>query len=113
MSNQRSRLRSPGIIATWLLAVLIGLPILYVVSFGPACWAVRAGFLCPLPVVKFYSPLVEAAWASAREESVISRALAAYTELYHANYVPPSPDTMGSQSTLFTLKWAQNLEADN
>jgi hypothetical protein len=100
------------IIASWLTAVLVGLPVLYVVSFGPACWAVSAGWLPPLPVVKFYSPCVEVAWASAREDSVISDTLAAYTELYHANYVPPSPDTKGSPSTLFTLKWALFLEAD-
>ena len=25
----------------WVVAMLIGLPVLYVLSFGPACWATR------------------------------------------------------------------------
>ena len=42
----------------WIVAVLIGLPVLYVASFGPACWVTswtRQGYEA-VPVV--YRPIV-------------------------------------------------------
>lgn len=41
----------------WITAILIGLPILYVASFGPACWIVDRGWFPVEPAAVFYSPL--------------------------------------------------------
>jgi hypothetical protein len=42
----------------WIVALLIGLPVLYVASFGPACWlADRQIFSC----VEIYRPLAKLA----------------------------------------------------
>lgn len=53
----------------FLTAALIGLPVLYVLSFGPVAW-LSAHSLLPeellLPVVIFYSPLI---WAINSEGS--------------------------------------------
>ncbi len=43
---------------TWIAAVLIGLPVLYVASFGPACW-LEDRALVPIGFVdSSYKPLV-------------------------------------------------------
>lgn len=36
--------------AKWTLVAVIGLPVLYVASFGPACWLAGCGML-PIPIV--------------------------------------------------------------
>jgi hypothetical protein len=46
----------------WIVALLIGLPAMYVASFGPACWFVsRAPFLSERLLV-VYLPLDRVAW---------------------------------------------------
>jgi uncharacterized membrane protein YhaH (DUF805 family) len=48
----------------WILAALIGLPVLYIVSFGPACQMVRDGRLSIDVVAQAYCPIVRLANAS-------------------------------------------------
>ncbi len=47
--------------AKWALVGLIGLPVLYVASFGPACWLVDRGLIARQPVFNLYYPLASAA----------------------------------------------------
>ena len=44
-----------------LATVIVGLPVLYVASFGPACWSVDAGPADLEPVARIYRPLVRMA----------------------------------------------------
>jgi hypothetical protein len=53
MSDDRKTLLWP-----WIVALLIGLPLLYVVSFGPACWLVSRDALPRLRTARLYRPLV-------------------------------------------------------
>src|SRR5262249_39049162 len=41
-----------------IVALLIGLPVLYVASFGPACWAVANGKIAARPVARVYWPVL-------------------------------------------------------
>ncbi len=45
----------------WIVALLIGLPVLYVASFGPACWSmqVKTSWMPTIAVV--YSPVIRIA----------------------------------------------------
>jgi hypothetical protein len=47
--------------AKWTLAVVVGMPVLYVASFGPACWLTSqvdvGGWLVPNPALRIYWPL--------------------------------------------------------
>jgi hypothetical protein len=47
----------PGV-AFWATVVLVGLPLLYVLSFGPACWMVDGGMVAARPVARIYRPIV-------------------------------------------------------
>jgi hypothetical protein len=47
----------------WIVALLIGLPVLYVVSFGPACWITSHFVLEREPVNIAYRPLAKASLA--------------------------------------------------
>jgi hypothetical protein len=45
----------------WIAALLIGLPVLYVVSIGPACWLFDHGWMpdwSRRPAWHFYKPLI-------------------------------------------------------
>jgi hypothetical protein len=46
----------------WIVVLLIGLPMLYVVSFGPACWIADSGFIDFLRIRPFYRPLRRHIW---------------------------------------------------
>jgi len=52
--------RKPRPLWPFLTAALIGLPVLYVVSFGPACWLVEHGFPAR-PAAFIYEPLLRQA----------------------------------------------------
>ncbi len=41
----------------WIAAVLIGLPVLYVASFGPACWLAARDSM-PHVIAQLYVPLI-------------------------------------------------------
>jgi hypothetical protein len=47
--------------AKWTLAAVVGLPVLYVASFGPACWLTSqvdgGGWMVPNPALRIYWPL--------------------------------------------------------
>jgi hypothetical protein len=45
----------------WIAALLVGLPVLYVASFGPACWLVSRQHLTPRQGWTIFRPLVVAA----------------------------------------------------
>src|SRR5262245_15672420 len=53
MSEERKRAFWP-----WVVAPLIGLPLLYIASFGPACWTVTAGKIADRPIARAYRPIV-------------------------------------------------------
>ena len=55
-----SEQRRPSV-GFWSTVVVASLPLLYVLSFGPACGLVNSGKLPDLETAKFYRPLVRAA----------------------------------------------------
>ena len=46
----------------WTLAGVVGVPVLYVASFGPACWVVDRGWIAPRPIAYAYWPCLRAMW---------------------------------------------------
>ena len=62
----------------WLAALLLGLPVLYVASFGPACWvsarvpALHSGF------DQVYWPL---GWMAVRGPYIVRRAIWSYASI--------------------------------
>jgi hypothetical protein len=42
----------------WIAAGLIGFPVLYVLSFGPACWLCANGKITGLATARLYRPLI-------------------------------------------------------
>jgi len=46
----------PKAVWAWAVALLIGIPLLYVASFGPACWLADREII---PSVEFYRPLAQ------------------------------------------------------
>lgn len=76
----------------WTVALLVGLPVLYVASFGPACWMMKRGSLPIFPTAYPYWPLVVSANAAPRPV----RSLIGW---YSGN----SP--MGWKNMLFDLTW--------
>jgi len=61
MSEERKRAVWP-----WIAAQIIGLPVLYVASFGPACWVMSqvdvGGWVEPHSAMRIYSPLGKIAY---------------------------------------------------
>ena len=60
--------KKPGMVF-WATVVVVCLPLLYVASFGPACWAVGRGVLSAEYAAVVYRPIVVAtykgpAWAA-------------------------------------------------
>lgn len=45
----------------WIVAVFVGVPVQYVASFGPACWAVDRDWIPPRPIAIAYWPCIIAA----------------------------------------------------
>jgi len=45
----------------WIAAMLVGLPVLYVASFGPACWMLSNDLVSYDHVNRVYRPLVQLA----------------------------------------------------
>jgi len=63
----------------WAAALLIGLPVLYIASFGPACWIVSRTNRGALPLAVVYHTIAEAMWWS--PESALASALDRYSRL--------------------------------
>ncbi len=59
----------------WIVALLIGLPVLYVASFGPACWLADRYPSVWIVVWKVYYPLAE---VTERGSARLSNALMEY-----------------------------------
>ena len=49
--------KKPGV-AFWATVVVVAMPLLYVLSFGPACWAAHRGLAEPRHVSLAYEPLL-------------------------------------------------------
>ena len=47
----------------WVVALLIGLPVLYAASFGPACWISSRVPSLTAPVESAYAPLARISWS--------------------------------------------------
>ena len=64
----------------WTLATVVGLPVLYVASFGPACWAVSRTNSGALPLAVIYDPILNAmSWAG--RNSMFATILDRYSRL--------------------------------
>ncbi len=55
--------------AVWFLGILLALPLLYVLSFGPAAWLVRAGHVSDETMLWGYGPILRMA-ANSRQGSI-------------------------------------------
>lgn len=64
--------------AFWTTLVLVGVPVLYVASFGPAVWATSRNLASPSLVERAYGPVL---WSMAYGPSTITRALFWWGEL--------------------------------
>jgi hypothetical protein len=65
----------------WIVALLIGLPVLYVASFGPACWLYGNGIIPARTggwAYRAYEPLVD--W-TLQSKHPVARALWAWSAL--------------------------------
>jgi hypothetical protein len=80
----------------WIAAALIGLPVLYVASFGPACWIVSHSNE-DLPVLpKFYVPLARLSVRSEFVHAILRRfAKVGMPSDQHYLYLPARFDTNG------------------
>jgi len=96
MSEERTRAIWP-----WIVAVLVGLPVLYVASFGPACWiAARTG---GEGMLKFgYWPVGRIAY---RGPSAIGAVIESYASADlpegRAIVIPGAPDAEGHPRVVF------------
>jgi hypothetical protein len=88
MSEER-KLRLP-----WIVAVLIGLPVLYVTSFGPVCWMAKHEMISMRNVCQLYRPLVIIDLNF--RHSWIRRSLEGYEELWS-----------GSSTVLFSMEFIE------
>ena len=52
--------KKPGA-AFWATVVVVALLVAYPLSFGPACWAVRRGFVAPHAAAHAYRPILRCA----------------------------------------------------
>ena len=80
MSEERKKLSG---VWPWIGAVLIGLPVLYVVSFGPACWLCDRHIVQSEWVGRLYQPLVRFAVAVNAQDAI----------LWYGELLPGSPTT--------------------
>ena len=62
----------------WIVTLLIGLPVIYVASFGPACWLTDEAIVPDAVTHRVFGPL---AWAAARCPNSIRHALVEYCEI--------------------------------
>lgn len=77
----------------WIVATAVLLPVLYVASFGPACWMVDRGWIPVEPTAAVYSPVF------------FTDAHPVYEALYHySRYFVRHPQSHG----LFTAAYARH-----
>ncbi len=73
MSDERKRPIWP-----WIVALLIGLPMLYVASFGPACWLADRDVVDFTSVLRAYPLLYRSIWQ--KDENFWSQGLSCYAK---------------------------------
>ncbi len=61
----------------WIAALLIGLPVLYVASFGPACWLCENDVIAQRHAWLAYRPIT---WTCTKAPDTISNAILFYAE---------------------------------
>src|SRR5262245_54617373 len=66
--------------AKWTLAAVACLPVLYLASFGPACWVVSRTNRGALPLSVLYGPIAQIMWWT-DTESVLGSAINRYSKL--------------------------------
>ena len=62
----------------WIVALLIGLPVLYVASFGPACWITSRANRCASVIGTVYKPMT---WAMSSDDETLWRLITWYAEI--------------------------------
>jgi hypothetical protein len=62
----------------WIAALLIGLPVLYVLSFGPACWVASRNRAALLSLNSVYLPI---GWTLEHGPQVVSNSLEFYVRM--------------------------------
>jgi hypothetical protein len=65
-------------VGLWITAVLIGVPVLYGASFGPACWLVARNHLSSRLVGATYWPVL---WIYGSSTNRLTRAISSYARL--------------------------------
>jgi hypothetical protein len=74
MNSEREKHLGP-----WIVALLIGLPVVYVASFGPACWLCERGILGQRNAWVAYRPI---GWTWSNGPRAVRRAIAGYCGLF-------------------------------
>lgn len=85
----------------WIITLLIGLPVLYVALFGPACWLATSWAPLRGPVNSIYSP---AAWASFKTPNAVGKAI-----IWYAN-VGGDVNFYGTEHSGFRLEFERDME---
>jgi hypothetical protein len=65
--------------AKWTLATVIGLPAVYMLSFGPACWISDRAWVPENVVIPIYRPIVD--FCISTESTLLRRGVVWYGEL--------------------------------
>lgn len=55
--NPQPNMSKPRTIWPWVVAIAVMLPVLYVLSFGPACWIVSRVSALHIPIMRLYTPI--------------------------------------------------------
>ena len=93
--------------AKWTLASAVGLPVMYVASFGPACWLVSHDGLPRLGTARIYRPLVH---ISNKEVSAVSSILCWYAEVLDAEIARCDKFGVSSSTRLQMGRWLEDAD---
>ncbi len=89
----------------WIVTLLIGLPVLYVALFGPACWLATSWAPLRGPVNSIYSP---AAWAYFKTpKNAVGKAI-----IWYAN-VGGDVNFYGTEHSGFRLEFERDMWQDD
>ena len=89
------------------LAAVVGVSVVYVASFGPACWLVSHEGLPRLGTARIYRPLVRTA---NKEGPAISRILCWYTEVLDAEIARRNIFGFSTSTRLEMGFWLDNFD---
>jgi hypothetical protein len=82
--------------AKWTLAALAGLPVLYVTSFGPACWLTSRPLgdgSVPPSVMRIYAPMARLAQSGTAIGDLVRQWWFLWIPLDHVSNIPIGPNT--------------------